>query len=233
VGQGWLPQPDIIEKEISAYRGGWLAQMPHRVVGALFFETLLFGFQVAWRAAGMMLLGMALYKLGVLSGKCSTRLYASLVGAGVAIGIPLIAYGVHRNVACGWDVRYSFFLESQWNYWGSIIVALGWIGAVMLACRSAAIGPALRPLAAVGRMALTCYLMQTIICTTIFYGHGFGAFGRMDRWQQLLVVLGVWAFQLAFAPLWLRRFRFGPFEWLWRSLTYMRRQPFRRGAAGL
>ncbi len=231
--EGWLPGPEEIEKEIAAYRGGWLSQMPHRMVAAAFFETLLFGFSVAWRAAGMMLLGMALYKLGVLSGKCSARLYAALVGTAVVIGIPVIAYGVHRNVECGWDVRSSFFLESQWNYWGSIIVALGWIGAVMLACRSTALRPVLRPLGAVGRIALTCYLVQTIICTTIFYGHGFGAFGRMDRWQQLLVVSSVWAFQLAVAPLWLRHFRFGPFEWLWRSLTYMRAQPFRRRPVGL
>jgi uncharacterized protein len=77
-------------------------------------------------------------------------------------------------------------------------------------------------------MALTNYLMQTIICTTIFYGHGFGLFGVVDRVGQIGVVFAVWIFQLFTSPIWLHFFKFGPFEWLWRSLTYWRLQPFRR-----
>ena len=85
----------------------------------------------------------------------------------------------------------------------------------------------LRPLAAVGRMALSMYLLHSIICTTIFYGHGLGLFGRVERIWQLAIALAVIALQLWIAPLWLRRFRFGPFEWLWRTLTYMRPQQMR------
>jgi uncharacterized protein len=83
-------------------------------------------------------------------------------------------------------------------------------------------------LAAVGRMAFTNYLLHTLICTTIFYGHGVGLFGRVPRVGQVLVVLGIWAFQLVVSRVWLRDFQFGPVEWLWRSLTYNHRQPFRR-----
>jgi uncharacterized protein len=77
-------------------------------------------------------------------------------------------------------------------------------------------------------MALTNYLTQTLICTTLFYGHGLGWFQSADRLQQTLVVVAVWAIQLLWSPLWLEHFRFGPFEWLWRSLTYMKLQPLRR-----
>jgi uncharacterized protein len=77
-------------------------------------------------------------------------------------------------------------------------------------------------------MAFTNYLVQTVICTTIFYGHGFGLFGSVERTGQILIVLAVWALQLWYSPLWLRHFRFGPAEWLWRSLTYGRPQPMRR-----
>jgi uncharacterized protein len=77
-------------------------------------------------------------------------------------------------------------------------------------------------------MALTNYLLQTVICTAIFYGHGFGLFGQLERWTQALVVLAVWLVQLILSPLWLGRFRFGPAEWLWRTLTYMKRQPMHR-----
>jgi len=80
----------------------------------------------------------------------------------------------------------------------------------------------------VGRMALTNYLGQTIICTTIFYGHGLGYFGEVDRVGQIIIVLGVWLFQIPFSLWWLERFLFGPFEWLWRSLSYLKFQPMRR-----
>ena len=77
-------------------------------------------------------------------------------------------------------------------------------------------------------MALTNYLGQTVICTTLFYGHGLGWYGYADRVGQLGVVLAVWVFQLIASHLWLRAFHFGPAEWLWRSLTYMRPAPMRR-----
>ena len=97
----------------------------------------------------------------------------------------------------------------------------------MLVCQNESLRPLTRPFAAVGQMALSCYLLQTIICTTIFYGHGLGLYGSVDRMGQALIMLGLWAAMLAFCPLWLRHFRFGPFEWLWRSLTYMKLQPIR------
>ena len=71
------------------------------------------------------------------------------------------------------------------------------------------------------------YLLQTLICTLLFYGHGLGWYGSVERWQQALVVLCIWSALLLGSPLWLARFRFGPMEWLWRSLTYWRRQPMR------
>ena len=77
-------------------------------------------------------------------------------------------------------------------------------------------------------MALTNYLTQTILCTFVFYGHGLGWFQQTDRLGQMLVVLSVWLLQLIWSPIWLRHFRFGPFEWLWRSLTYAQLQPLRR-----
>ena len=85
-------------------------------------------------------------------------------------------------------------------------------------------------LAAVGQMALSNYLSQSVITAAIFLGCGLGLAGRFDYAEQLIVVVAIWALQLAISPIWLRRYSFGPAEWLWRSLTYGKRQPMRRDA---
>ena len=85
-----------------------------------------------------------------------------------------------------------------------------------------------RRLSAVGRTAFSCYILTSLICTLIFYGHGLGLFATLSRPAQYLVTLGVWSLLLIAAPLWLARFRFGPLEWLWRSATYLERPPMRR-----
>lgn len=78
----------------------------------------------------------------------------------------------------------------------------------------------------VGRMAFSNYLLQSIICGLIFYGIGFGMFGKMQRYELYYVVVSVWVFEIILSHLWMRYFSFGPFEWLWRSLTYWKKQPF-------
>ena len=115
-------------------------------------------------------------------------------------------------------------------HWGSLLVAMGWIGLVMLASRRYEGAAWLRRLSATGQMAFTNYLMQTILCTTLFYGHGLGWYGYVDRVHQLVIAIVVCGAELAWSAVWLRYFRFGPFEWLWRSLTYRRFQPMRRQA---
>jgi uncharacterized protein len=80
-------------------------------------------------------------------------------------------------------------------------------------------------LKAIGRLALTNYLMQTVICTTIFYSFGLGLYGTLGRPATLLVVLGVALLQLVLSPLYLKVFRIGPVEWVWRSLAHWQRQP--------
>ena len=80
-------------------------------------------------------------------------------------------------------------------------------------------------LAALGRTAFTNYILQALICTTLFYGQGFGRFGAVSRVGQLTIVVAIWIVQLLVAPLWLKYFRFGPLEWLWRSVTCWQRMP--------
>jgi uncharacterized protein len=148
---------------------------------------------------------------------------------GLGVGIPVVALGIARNFAADWNVTYSFFLGSQYNYWGSLLVSLGFLSGVMLLCKTNVLRPVVWPLCKVGQMALTNYLAQTVVCTTLFYGHGFGLFCRLSRVEQACVVAAILASQLVLSPIWLHYFRFGPCEWLWRSLSYWQRQPLRRG----
>ncbi|MCY4662316.1 MAG: DUF418 domain-containing protein [Acidobacteria bacterium] len=226
----WRPSPEILEAELAAMRGGWLDQQPARSAGALAFETFFLITWGVWRAGGLMLIGMALFKREVFSARRSPRFYATLIAVAVAVGLPLQAYGIVLDFARGWSL-WSFFLGLQFNYWPSIAVSLGYVGLVMLACRTEVLRGLTRPFAAVGQIALTNYLLQTVLCTTFFYGHGLGWFGSVDRVGQIGVVAAVWSVQLIASPLWLRRFRFGPVEWLWRSLTYGERPALRRAPA--
>lgn len=109
---------------------------------------------------------------------------------------------------------------------GRIFTTLGHIGLFMLFIRSGWISWLRNALAAVGKMALTNYMLTSVICAFVFYGFGFGLFGELQRYQLYYVVAGIWIFQLIMSPIWMKYFLYGPAEWLWRSLTYKKRQPF-------
>jgi len=224
--QFWSPPAETVAAEVANYQGGWREQMRSRVPAALGMHTGALIFWVFWRVGGLMLIGMAFFKLGIFSAARSRRFYVTCIVLALAIGLPIIMYGIHRNFAADWDMSRLFF-GSIYNYWGSLFVGMGWVSVIMLACLSDGLQRTKQALGSVGRMALTNYLLHTIICTTIFYGHGFGYFGEVSRVGQILIVLTIWAFQVPFSVWWLRYFRFGPFEWLWRTLSYMRIQPLR------
>lgn len=223
------PTGEQIQAELDAYRGGWLDQMSTRAAATFGFQTFGLLFFGLWRAGGLMLLGAGLYKTGFLSAAKPTTTYQAFVGLAALLGIPIIVVGMQYNFATGWPFP-GVFQGTQFNYVGSLLVALGWVSVIMLLCQSERLPWLTRSLAATGKMAFTNYIVQTVICTTIFYGHGFGLYGSVDRTGQLLIVVSIWVFQLVVSPIWLRHFRFGPLEWLWRSLVYGERQPMRRPA---
>jgi len=222
----WNPDIETYTKQIELLTGSFSQQWELRFPTTLQFQTFLFLFLFIWRASGMMLIGMALYKWGILTAQKSNKFYKLIFAIGMTTGLPIIGYGIIENFNANWSLEFSMFLGWQYNYWGSIGVALGYIGLIMLVYKSGKLSFITNSLSAVGRMAFTNYLMQTIICTFIFYGHGLGLYGQVDRFTQILIVIGILAFQIIISPIWLKYFQFGPAEWIWRSLTYMKRQPF-------
>jgi uncharacterized protein len=224
---GMAPTPEDIAEEIEMHQGGYWDIVVGRAPDLLFSQIFGTVFFVPWRIAGLMLIGMALMKLGVFAARRSPRFYILCIAFGYGIGLPLAAFSAYTQFAHDFYFLYTFKVGGHFNYVGSTLVAVGHIGVVMLICRSGVL-PWLRSrLSDVGRMAFTNYLLQSVICTTLFYGYGFGLYGRVGRLSQMGVVVLVWIVLIALSAFWLRRFRFGPAEWLWRSLTYWRRQPMR------
>jgi uncharacterized protein len=224
----WLPAIEAVEQELAAYRGSYFEQTQERSIYALYFETDVFLSWGFWRSGGLMLIGMACFKLGLFQLERPERFIRWALAAGLGLGLPLIPIGVYQNTAHGWSAEYSQWFGVLFNYVGSIPVSFAWI-ALVLYCMALPRWQGLSArLAAVGQTALSNYVLQSLICWWVFSGTGLGLFGSVARWQQLLIVLAVWGVQLWISPWWLQRYRYGPLEWLWRSLTYWRLQPLKR-----
>jgi uncharacterized protein len=220
----WNPEPMRIKEEIAIYQGSYATQMEHRPYEMLRIHRSFVPY-IAFRVGGTMLIGMGLYRLRFFSAKLPLWIYVSVATLAGAIGLYLVTEGVRYNEAHEWNFRDLQTWGRLFNYWGSIPVALAWVAGIMIICKASFLHWFTRPFAAVGRMAFTNYLMHTAICTIIFYGHGFGLFSELERTEQFEVVVAIWVFQLIASPIWLSMFRFGPAEWLWRTLSYMKWQP--------
>jgi uncharacterized protein len=110
-----------------------------------------------------------------------------------------------------------------------LAVAVANASVVLLIVKAGALKWITKPLAAVGQTALSNYLGTSLICTLIFNGYGLGLFAKLQFYQLFFIVAAVWVFNLIASALWLKHFRFGPMEWVWRSLTYWKLQPILRG----
>lgn len=243
VGGGYLgtlfatPQSAAQEREMlmswsesitAAYQAGFVDRLPWNAGLALMGQ--IFGIiMLGARTLGLMFIGMALFKTGFLSASWSLARYAILAAITLAVGLWLSHAGTTTLIEGGFSTQASAD-GTAFAYFGSLVLAFGYASTVMLLAKIGALRLLLMPFAATGRMAFTNYISQTLIMSFIFVGTpGLGLFGTVERVDQLKLVLIVWAVQLVWSPLWLSVFRFGPLEWVWRSLTYGKAQPMRKG----
>lgn len=224
------PDKTEIDKVIAQHRGSWANVARHRAGETLGWHTKGMYLWGLWDAAGMMLLGMALMKWGVLTAGASRNLYLAMMLIGYGIGIPVRAWACWYVMEAKFDML-AFSSAGLTYDLSRLTIAAGHVGLVMLVVQSGVLLWLVRRLAAVGQMALTNYLTHTLVCTTFFYGYGLGYYGLLQRHQLYYLVAAIWVAQLILSPVWLRHFQFGPAEWAWRSLTYWKRQPMRLEAA--
>ena len=222
------PPKEVIDETLEIRSGSWWNAVKGQLPSSFEFQWTTAPFWLIFDMIPFMLIGMGLLNLGILGASAPTRTYVLMMLGGYAIGIPLGLYELDILLKSNFDVI-GFAAANRTYELSRLAMVIGHLGLALLFIRSGAIGALQRALAATGQMALSNYLAQTIICTALFYGFGFGLFSVFERYELYYVVAAIWAAELIWSPIWLRHFRFGPFEWLWRSLTYWERQPMRIG----
>ena len=221
------PPEEKIYKMIDEHQGHYFDNIAANAEGIVQRQSYGLYMYSFWDAVGMMFIGMALLKLGVLNAARSTRFYVALIVFGYGIGVSVNYYEMRLLMDNNFSVM--AFSQSRLTYdAGRLPVTLGHVGLVMLICKQGWMRWLTFRISTVGRMALTSYVTHTVICILVFTGVGFALFGELRRFELYYVVFGIWVFQLIVSPIWLKYYRFGPLEWLWRSLTYKKRQQMRR-----
>ena len=218
------PSAEAIQRDLAVHASwpGYVAEMtgprlwnPLDILRALFPET-----------AALMLLGMAGYRSGFLTGSWSRTSYRAIAIYGIAAGAALSALLAAWVWATGFRLPTTVTALETWSMPAHPVMALGYASLIMLLIRSG--GRLTARFAAVGRAAFTNYLGTSLLATLIFNGSGLGLYGKLSRFEAWLLVPLFWALMLAWSKPWLDRFNYGPFEWLWRSLARMELQPMRK-----
>ena len=220
-----MPSTAYRAEAIALYQGSWPALVHHQLTEKPFFP-LAGVFAMGWETLGYMLLGMAALKSGLLTGAWDNRHYRRWALVCLAISLPVYL------------VALRFLFRSEWAgpavfLWAFAVPALvrpilvtAYACLIILATRRG--GALVDRIAAAGRAAFSNYLGTSIAMTGLFYGWGLGLFAKLGRAELALVVLAAWGLMLLWSKPWLERFRYGPLEWAWRSLTLWRLQPLRR-----
>lgn len=219
-----LPDPQMVQDETALRTGGPAGLLKWSVRTWLDYAASSYTITLVLESAAFMLVGMALFKLGVLSGRRSLAFYLALAGVGYAVG--LMINGAQAVVlwrsqvgAAAWASQTSYEL-------GRFSVTLAHVGLVLALWKMNVLGVIGVGLRALGRMALTNYLLQSAIAALLFYG--LGLWGRLDWWSLWALAAGIWTVQILFSVVWLQLFAFGPLEWLLRWVAYGRPAPLRR-----
>ena len=227
--QGWLEYeednqaeidniPNEIKKRTSSYSSAYEYNL-EKANEMIYFVVPFFLFLDALM---MMVIGMAFFKLGVLDGGREIKFYIRMMCIGFLIGISINAYEVLLITNSNMDIIETNPYFRFTYHFGRLFMGLGYLGLVILLIKIKKLESLRFRLACVGRMALTNYLMHSIIALFIFSGAGLGLLGQFSWSQLYLFVPLIWVFQLYISPLWLKYFYFGPVEWLWRLLTYLK-----------
>lgn len=216
-----------IPEDLARYRGPYGPILDHRLNDRR-YEPFLSFFGLGAETLGLMMIGMALFRTGFLTGDWRLEHYRRWATISAAIALPVLALLAWWQWSSNFNsaVIFTAFMGVSQPF--DLMLAIVWAALVILWVKRGGSSPLRDRVAAAGRMAFTNYLATSIVMTTIFYGYGLGLFGEVGRAGLWLFVLGMWALMLLWSKPWLDRFHYGPLEWLWRSLARLQLQPLRK-----
>lgn len=218
---------ELIAKAVAVYsNAGFMELVAYRAVNELPFVLINL---LVWLPAvlAFFLCGLYAGKMGVFKDLAG---HAHLLRKARNVGLPvgallMLLYALFEIGMLPAGVILKPALLEALNYAASLFIFPAYVALVLLALQKNFFKKLFAPVAAAGRMALTNYLMQTLICITLFYGFGFGLFGKITVAQGILLTIAIYLAQIPLSNLWLKKYAYGPMEWLWRSLTYKKIQP--------
>lgn len=217
-----------MEKSIRKTTGSYAAVYEYRtaILENMLLRFVYFG---VWDVLAFMFVGMAFFKTGVLLGQASAKVYGIMTIVGLGVGLSLSYIRMQPTV----KYNFNWFEYQKHTYFelytlSRLFRSFGILGFLLLLYKSGWFKWLFALMRAPGQMAFTNYLTQSLICGIFFYGVGFGMYGKLQRVEVYAFVIAVWIVQIIWSHLWLRYFNFGPLEWLWRSLTYWKKQPMRK-----
>jgi len=212
------PTPDDIRKELNQRKESyisafiWNMHEKNLAIKSYIFSSF-------WDVLSVMILGMSLFKYRILQGGLSSLFYLRLTIVGFLVGFSVNSF----EVWSAFDSNNSIFasrITSLTYDVGRLGMAFSYLGLIILIIKFDKALKFRYHLSNVGKMALTNYLLQSIFGLILFSGAGFSLVGELSRSQLYIVVFCIWIYQLSFSSWWMSRYNFGPFEWIWRGLTY-------------
>jgi uncharacterized protein len=226
-GLGTGPRTELLQ-QVALYQGSWSGIASHNLadgIGAVLFQLEFDGPETL----AFMLIGMAAVGAGLLTGDWTRRRAMRTAALGLTLGVPLSAVLCWLCVRSGFDTLTTFAAATLGGVLLRPTLALAYAASAIIWLQHGK-GPVRRRIVAAGRTAFSNYLGTSLVMTGLFYGWGFGLFGRIERVWLYPMVIASWLAMLAWSAPWLERYRYGPFEWVWRSLARGKTQPMRRNA---
>ena len=215
-----------VANELALHRGSYAPIVASKL--AEWFGPMTLVLQSIAETLPLMMIGMAAKKNGFLTGQWQSADYTRWIRKLVPAGLVLSGLLAVWVILSGYDLITSLAVFIAWGAIPRLMLTIGYAALLVMLIRRLEGGAFVLRVAATGQAAFSNYLGTSIVMTTIFYGYGLGLYGFVSRAELWFFVIGAWAVMLLWSKPWLERYRYGPLEWLWRSLARMQLQPIRR-----
>ena len=223
----FAPSTAILNQEIALHQSSYMAIVTEKLTEQLYMPLLYItiGFS---ETLYFIIIGMALFKNGFITGDLPVKIYKNTIFYGLLGGILIYTILAIILILADYPPLLAINIYQSWSAIPRLMMTVGYIALLVVIIHRFSDNFLLIRIAAAGRMAFSNYIATSIIMTSIFYGYGFGLFGELNRTQLIPYIIAMWAMMLIWSKAWLIRFHYGPLEWIWRSLSRRQWQPFKR-----